>query len=38
MFVSPPGAFISLGILIAAFKTLTALADKKMKKSKGESR
>jgi len=32
MLVSPPGAFISLGILIAAFKTVTAIIDKKTKK------
>ena len=36
MFVSPPGAFISLGILIAAFKTITAAAGKKTKKTKEE--
>ncbi|MCL2816317.1 MAG: electron transport complex subunit RsxE, partial [Oscillospiraceae bacterium] len=30
--VSPPGAFISLGILIAVFKTVTAIIDKKTKK------
>ncbi|MCL1792320.1 MAG: electron transport complex subunit E [Oscillospiraceae bacterium] len=38
MFVSPPGAFISLGILIAAFKTATAYAGKKIKKAKGEGK
>jgi len=32
MLVSPPGAFISLGILIAIFKTITAIIDKKPKK------
>jgi len=32
MLVSPPGAFISLGILIAAFKSITAIIDKKTKK------
>jgi electron transport complex protein RnfE len=37
MFVSPPGAFISLGILIAVFKAVTALVSKKMKKAKGET-
>ncbi|MCL2814635.1 MAG: electron transport complex subunit E [Oscillospiraceae bacterium] len=36
MFVSPPGAFISLGILIAAFKKATAFAGRKMKKAKEE--
>lgn len=36
MFVSPPGAFISLGILIASFKKATAFAAKKMKKAKEE--
>ena len=30
--VSPPGAFISLGIIIAAFKTITTAIDKKTKK------
>lgn len=29
MIVSPPGAFISLGILIAIFKTVTAVIDRK---------
>ena len=29
---SPPGAFISLGVIIAAFKTITAAAGKKTKK------
>ena len=29
MFVSPPGAFISLGVLIAAFKAVTAAVAKK---------
>jgi len=32
MIASPPGAFISLGIIIAAFKTITAAAGKKAKK------
>ena len=35
MFVSPPGAFILLGILIAAFRTAAAFAAKIAKKSKG---
>ena len=34
--VSPPGAFISLGILIAAFKTVTAIINKKSKKGEAE--
>jgi Na+-translocating ferredoxin:NAD+ oxidoreductase RnfE subunit len=38
MFVSPPGAFISLGILIAAFKVITAAVGKKIKKVKEEAR
>jgi electron transport complex protein RnfE len=29
MIVSPPGAFISLGILIAAFKTITSIISRK---------
>jgi len=38
MFVSPPGAFILLGVLIAAFKAITAFAGKKIgeAKTKGE--
>ena len=36
MFVSPPGAFISLGILIAAFKTVTAVIG--TNKTKGETK
>ena len=36
MLVSPPGAFISLGILIAVFKTVTALITKKAKKEEAE--
>ena len=32
MLVSPPGAFISLGILIAVFKSITNIIDKKTKK------
>ncbi|GHV15467.1 electron transport complex subunit E [Clostridia bacterium] len=34
MIVSPPGAFLTLGCLIAAFKTLTALASKPKKVAK----
>ncbi|MCL1857789.1 MAG: electron transport complex subunit RsxE [Oscillospiraceae bacterium] len=34
--VSPAGAFISLGILIAAFKSITAIIDKKAKKGEAE--
>ncbi|MCL2774262.1 MAG: electron transport complex subunit RsxE [Oscillospiraceae bacterium] len=33
MFVSPPGAFIALGILIAAFKTVTGIINKKSSKN-----
>ena len=36
MLVSPPGAFISLGILIAAFKTVIAVIEKKAKKEEVE--
>ena len=35
MFVSPPGAFISLGILIAVFKAITGAAGKNHKKEGG---
>jgi electron transport complex protein RnfE len=34
--VSPPGAFISLGILIAAFKSVMLVIDKKRKEEAGE--
>ena len=38
MLVSPPGAFISLGVLIAAFKTITSIIERKTKKEiKGEA-
>ena len=38
MFVSPPGAFISLGVLIAAFKTAVAAVGRKTKKAKEEAK
>ena len=36
MLVSPPGAFICLGILIAAYKSVTAIINKKTKKEATE--
>ena len=36
MMVSPPGAFISLGIIIAAFKMIMSTGSKKVKKDDGE--
>ena len=36
MIASPPGAFISLGIIVAAFKAITAIAGKKAKKEEGK--
>jgi len=37
MFVSPPGAFITLGILVAVFKSAISYAGKKSKKEKAEN-